>query len=87
MHKRKSWTSLTFYVYVWPFIHRLYFIYARKNYATVEINPYGEFPLSRNFYARKSKFERGSTFTSARDLPYITSILFTRLIKFTCVRT
>ena len=27
------------YVSDWPFIHCLYFIYARKNYATVEINP------------------------------------------------
>ena len=31
------------------------------------------------------KIERGSTFTIARDLPYIASILFTR-VKFTCVR-
>ena len=37
--KRKSWTSLNFYIYALPFIHFLYFIYARKNYATVEINP------------------------------------------------
>ena len=29
---------------------------------------------------------RGSTFTFARDLPYIASILFTR-VKCTCVRT
>ena len=29
---------------------------------------------------------RGSTFTFTRDLPYIVSILVTRL-KFTCVRT
>ena len=32
------------------------------------------------------KVERGSTFTYTRDLPYIVSILFTR-VKFTCVRT
>ena len=44
--KRKSWTSLNFRVYAWPFIHCLYFIYARKfytstackNYATVDIH-------------------------------------------------
>ena len=29
---------------------------------------------------------RGSTFTFTRDLPYIVSILVTR-VKFTCVRT
>ena len=28
-----------FYVCAQLFIHRLYFIYASKNYATVEINP------------------------------------------------
>ena len=39
--------TLNFYLYLWPFIHCLYFIYtrrfyvrARKNNATVEINPY-----------------------------------------------
>ena len=32
------------------------------------------------------KVERGSTFTYTRDLPYIVSILFTR-VKFTCLRT
>ena len=31
------------------------------------------------------KLERGSTFTFTRDLPYIVSILFTR-VKLTCVR-
>ena len=31
-HKRKSWTSLNSYVYAWPFIHCLYFIYVRKIY-------------------------------------------------------
>ena len=31
-HKRKGWTSLNSYVYAWPFIHCLYFIYARKIY-------------------------------------------------------
>ena len=30
--KRKSWTSLNSYVYAWPFIHCLYFIYVRKIY-------------------------------------------------------
>ena len=30
--KRKSWTSLNFHVYPWPFIHCLYFIYERKFY-------------------------------------------------------
>ena len=36
----KSCTTLNFYVYAWPFIRCLYFIYAgRKNYATVETNP------------------------------------------------
>ena len=29
---RKSWTSLNFYVYAWPFLYCLYFIYARKFY-------------------------------------------------------
>ena len=37
--KRKSWTSLNFYIYALSFIHFLYFIYARKNYVTVEIDP------------------------------------------------
>ena len=37
--KRKSWTSLNLHIYALPFIHFLYIIYARKNYATVEINP------------------------------------------------
>ena len=32
------------------------------------------------------KVERGSTFTFPRDLPYIVSILFTR-VNFTCIRT
>ena len=40
--------KICFYVYAWPFILFLYFIYARKfyarthvtNYATVEIHPY-----------------------------------------------
>ena len=32
------------------------------------------------------KVERGSTFTFSRDLPYIVSILFTR-VNFTCIRT
>ena len=32
------------------------------------------------------KVERGSTFTYTRDLPYIVSILFSR-VKFSCVRT
>ena len=32
------------------------------------------------------KVWRGSTFTFTRDLPYIASILFSR-VKFTCVRT
>ena len=31
-HKRESWTSLNSYVYAWPFIHCLYFIYVRKIY-------------------------------------------------------
>ena len=30
---------LNSYVYAWPFKQFLYFIYARKTYATVEINP------------------------------------------------
>ena len=38
-HERKSCTSLSFYAYVPPFIHCLYFIYTRKIYATVEIHP------------------------------------------------
>lgn len=40
MRKRKSRTSLNFYVYTQPFIYCLYYIYARKTYATVEIHPY-----------------------------------------------
>ena len=32
MRKRKSWTLLNSYVYAWPFIHCLYFIYALKIY-------------------------------------------------------
>ena len=32
------------------------------------------------------KVEEGSTFTLTRNLPYIVSIVFTR-VKFTCVRT
>ena len=30
-HKRKSWTSLNYYVYAWPFIHCLYCIYVRSH--------------------------------------------------------
>ena len=36
--KRKSWARFNFYVFAWPSIQCLYFIYARKNYATVEIH-------------------------------------------------
>ena len=32
------------------------------------------------------KVERGSTFTFTRDLPFIASILFTR-VELTCLRT
>ena len=32
MYRRSRWTSLNFYVYAWPFIYWLYFIYARKFY-------------------------------------------------------
>ena len=32
------------------------------------------------------KVERGSTFTFTRDLPYIASVIFTR-VKITCART
>ena len=39
MCKRKSRPSLNSYMYAWPFKQLLYFIYARKKYATVEINP------------------------------------------------
>ena len=35
---RESWARFNFYVYAWPSIHCLYFIYARKNYVTLEIN-------------------------------------------------
>ena len=48
LRKRKSRARFNFYVYAWPLLHSLYFIYerkiymcmfARKNYLTVEINP------------------------------------------------
>ena len=32
MYRRSRWTSLNFYVYAWPFIYWLYFIYVRKFY-------------------------------------------------------
>ena len=36
--ERKRWARFNFYSYAWPSIHCPYFIYARKNYATVEIH-------------------------------------------------
>jgi len=36
--KRRSWARFNFYVFAWPSTQCLYFIYARKNYATVEIH-------------------------------------------------
>ena len=32
MRKRESWARFSFYLYGWPFIHSLYFIYAGKFY-------------------------------------------------------
>ena len=32
MRERESWARFNFYFYTWPFIHCLYFIYARKIY-------------------------------------------------------
>ena len=41
---RKSWTSLNFYVYAWPFIHCLYFIDARKRLRDSGNQPLARFP-------------------------------------------
>ena len=44
--KSKIWTLRNFYVYMKPFIHFLYFIYARRNFTTVEIHPKFNFRLA-----------------------------------------
>ena len=58
----------------------------RKFYMRTRVNFYARNYDRGNILGVNVKVKRGRTFTFARDLPYIASILFTR-VQFTCLRT